>query len=129
MATLERLHPQFRHLLRLFLKNANTFLIHYSEADVLAKIGSRPILLDDDLSVNASVGRAEDGYAVYSVSVGAIAAITDISITLAATAQFFPQVEITGKAIETRTQYDRFHFFSYEQTLIHQGHALPLIPL
>jgi len=127
MTNLDIFHPQFQALVRHFLVQANAFFLQFSEPEVQSRVTSRKVFLNDDLRVNASVGRDVDGYAIYTITAGAIAALADVSLTLSATNDFFPEVQMKGEAIETHTSYDRSHFVAYDQLRGRQ--PLPHIPI
>ncbi len=122
-------HPQFNALLQSFLRHASRFLIRDRNANADARYGNRPVTLDKNLAVNASVSRAQDGYAHYTITAGAIAALMDVSASLSATEGFFPELPITGVVHETRTIYDSSHFLEYYELAGKHGMAIPLIPL
>jgi hypothetical protein len=129
MAKLDSFHPQFQASLCEFLARANLLFLQFPDPTVQAKVSSRPVLLHDGLHFNAWVGRAEDGYAIYTVTAGVIAALVDICITLSATKTFFPEVETRGKVREMFTLYDSSHFIAYHRLHGDKGEALPLIPI
>jgi hypothetical protein len=124
-----RFHPQFQRLLDAFEKDAQTFLLQWEDAKGRAQSSARPVTIDESLKLNAAVKRADDGYAAYTVTAGAVAAIFDLTHTLGATERFVPEIATRGKAMDTRTFRDPTHFLDYTELMGARGEPLPLIPL
>ena len=73
MGNISGFHPQCQALLRGFVARANSLFLQYRDPKTQSVVTLRPVSLDERLTVNASVGRADDGYATYTVTAGAIA--------------------------------------------------------
>jgi hypothetical protein len=126
----DRFHPQFRGILNLFQQAAPSLFLRFgNNMRANSQSADRLVALDESLSFNASVGRANDGYARYTFTAGAVASLFDLSRTLCATTQFVPEIPVTGKAMETRITRDPSHFLDYNELIGSRGQPLPLIPL
>lgn len=120
-----RFHPQFQGLIDLFKRQANTYLLQWTDPLARAQSAERPVLVTDDLDFNAAVLRGADGFANYTVTAGALAAVSDIAFTAGATEEFVPELALIGKSLQTLIIRDSTHFLNYSKLAA----SLPLIPL